>query len=122
MLDVRSVEPVSTTMHSPARSRTESRQRGRMRSSFFTIMHRLSASSMLRRLSSALEVVEETGVRQGGLGLHGCLIVCLLLSQSHAGRGHVGVAQLAERGLILKLEFLSHLRCVGNLILYAAVE
>src|SRR5579862_3652750 len=109
-------------MHSPTRPRTESRQRGRMRSSFFTIMHRLSASSMSRSLCPVLEVIEEAGPRQGGLGLHGGLIVGLLLSQSHAGSGHVGVAHLAERGLILELELLSHIRGVGNLILNAAVE
>ena len=43
---VPSVDPVSTTIDSPARSPTASRHRARSRSSFFTIMQRLSASGV----------------------------------------------------------------------------
>ncbi len=125
MCGVASVEPVSTTMHSPAKSRTESRHRARLCSSFFTIMQRLSAGAIIGAVLSArsvLEVIEEAGFRHGGLGLYGCLIAGLLLSQIHAGRCHICVAHLAERGLILELELLRHIRGVGNLILNAAVE
>src|SRR5580658_3364137 len=43
---VASVDPVSTTINSPARSRTASRHCGRLCSSFLTIMQRLSASGI----------------------------------------------------------------------------
>src|ERR1700683_4055598 len=56
MRAVPSVEPVSTPINSPARPRTESRQRARLRSSFFTIMQRLSAQGIL---GMAVPIIEE---------------------------------------------------------------
>src|SRR5580693_5135602 len=48
MSRVASVEPVSTTINSPARPRTESSHRGRWRSSFLTTMHMVSVSGTYR--------------------------------------------------------------------------
>src|SRR5579863_2915544 len=107
-------------MISPARPRTESRHLERLPSSFFTIMQRLSASGI--KLPSVLEVIEEAGPGQCGLGLHGCLIAGLLLGQCDAGGSHIGVTQLAERGLVLELELLGYVRGARYPILNATVE
>src|SRR5579871_3798684 len=86
MEGVASVDPVSTTMHSPARSRTESRHRARLCSSFLTIRQRLRAAGMLRALPAAAgKEIKQAGSRHGGFGLNRRLVAGLLASQIHAG-------------------------------------
>src|SRR5580698_7461675 len=123
MSGVASLDPVSTTMHSPARSLTESRHRARLRSSFLTIRQRLRAAGIARTLpAAARKEIKQTGSRHCGLGLNGRLVAGLLARQIHAGRGHVGVSHGAERGLVLKLELLSYGRGIGDLILHSSIK
>src|ERR1700722_1803929 len=65
--------------------------------------------------------VEQRGFRYRSFGLDRGLHAVLLLRQVHRCGGHVRISYLADRGLILELEFLRDISRIGNLIFYGPV-